>query len=77
MRVGVQFHPEITPAILEILIRIRGEGIAGDAQRSGIVDASRHAARLIDGLAGWDARPGIRLLDNFAALCAQRRGVTV
>ncbi len=70
---GVQFHPEITPAILEILIRHRREGIAQDARALGMADPETRADRLIEALSGRDTTAGRRVLDNFARVCAASR----
>ncbi|MGH9749668.1 MAG: glutamine amidotransferase-related protein [Candidatus Polarisedimenticolia bacterium] len=68
---GVQFHPEATPAILDILIRLRRERLEREAAAP-----ARHGPgrvdRLLRGLDGFDPLPSRRLLDNFVRFCRER-----
>lgn len=71
---GVQFHPEITSAILEILIRLRADALERDAAAHGR-PVEGHVERLLSSL--HDPGQGRLVLDNFVALCRRRGGVTL
>jgi len=65
---GVQFHPELSPGPLGILIRERSDKLERDAVAHGR-DAAGHVARLLSSLDGPEVMQGRRVLDNFVALC--------
>jgi GMP synthase (glutamine-hydrolysing) len=65
---GVQFHPELSPGPLGILIRERSEKLERDAVAHGR-DPRGHVERLLASLTGPDVMQGKRVLGNFVALC--------
>ena len=65
---GVQFHPEITPSILDILIGLRARELERDAAAHGR-DPRGHISHLFATLRDQGAWQGRRILDNFASLC--------
>lgn len=80
---GVQFHPEATPAILDILIRLRRERLEGEvaaaARREGprpatAADGPGRVDRLLRGLETYEPEPSRRLLDNFVRFCREGSG---
>jgi GMP synthase (glutamine-hydrolysing) len=68
---GVQFHPEATPAILDILIRLRRDRLEPEAAARERGGAGR-VDRLLRELDGFDPLPSRRLLDNFVRFCRER-----
>lgn len=70
---AVQFHPEITPAVLEILIRLRAETLERDAAAHGRA-VEGHLEGLLASLNG--PAQGRQVLDNFVALCRRHGGIT-
>jgi GMP synthase (glutamine-hydrolysing) len=68
---GVQFHPELSIAALDLLIRLRADVLERDAITRGLPSAG-HVDRLRDSLRHPQALQGQRVLQNFAAHCAAR-----
>jgi len=72
---GVQFHPEITPAILEILIQVRRVALEEDT-RSRRLSREEHVAGLLGTLVDPETAQGRIVLENFVGLCLKREGAT-
>jgi len=68
---GVQFHPELSVAALDLLIRLRAEPLERDAIARGLPPAG-HVERLRESLRHPDALQGRRVLQNFASYCRDR-----
>ena len=67
---GVQFHPEATIPIIEMLIRLRADQLLRDAETRGHESAG-HVQRLLDTLADPQVGQGRHVLDRFVRMCAE------
>jgi len=67
---GVQFHPEATAAIIEMLIRLRAAGLTRDAVAQGL-PAEGHVDRLVETLRQPGIDQGRGILDNFVRICRE------
>jgi len=67
---GVQFHPEATTEIIEMLIQLRADQLVRDAETHGR-ESVGHVQRLFDTLADPRVGEGRRLLDRFVRMCAE------
>ncbi|MFQ5846033.1 MAG: gamma-glutamyl-gamma-aminobutyrate hydrolase family protein, partial [Planctomycetota bacterium] len=65
---GVQFHPELSAAIAESLIRMRSGELARDARAHGL-DPDRRADGPIETVRHPEAEQARKVLDNFIEVC--------
>jgi GMP synthase (glutamine-hydrolysing) len=69
---GVQFHPELSRAALDQLIRLRAAALEQDARARGLT-VEGHVERLRDSVRHPDVLQGRLVLHNFAGICRRAR----